>query len=72
MDDETLAAYVDGSLAAARRAAVDEHVDRCGSCRRLLAAVGASEDGQGAAVTDQPHQDEPGPSPPIAGGRNVR
>jgi anti-sigma factor RsiW len=71
MDDETLASYVDGSLAAARRAAVDEHVDRCGSCRRLLAAVGASQDGEGA-VTEQPHQDDRSPTPPIAGGRNLR
>jgi anti-sigma factor RsiW len=45
IDDETLAAYADGSLAVDGRAAVDEHVDRCHACRRLLAAVGASSDG---------------------------
>lgn len=44
LNDDTLAGYADGSLAADARAAVDEHVDRCHSCRRLLAAVGASED----------------------------
>lgn len=44
MDDDTLAAYVDGSLGAAHRALVDEHVDRCCQCRRLLAAVGASDE----------------------------
>jgi anti-sigma factor RsiW len=54
LDDDTLAAYVDGSLAIARRAAVDEHVDRCGPCRRLLAAVGASDDGPEPAPGDPP------------------
>jgi len=44
MDDDTLAAYVDGSLTAAHRAIVDDHVDRCSQCRRLLAAVGAADD----------------------------
>jgi anti-sigma factor RsiW len=42
LDDETLAGYADGSLGAHGRAAVDEHVDRCHACRRLLAAVGAA------------------------------
>jgi anti-sigma factor RsiW len=44
MDDDTLAAYVDGSLLAAHRAMVDEHVDRCSQCRRLLAAVSAADE----------------------------
>jgi anti-sigma factor RsiW len=60
MDDDTLAAYVDGSLSSARRAAVDEHVDRCGSCRRLLAAVGAAGDleERPALRTEQTQTDE--------------
>jgi anti-sigma factor RsiW len=56
MDDDTLAAYVDGSLGSARRAEVDEHVDRCGPCRRLLAAVGAADEGEDRR--DPPHPDE--------------
>jgi hypothetical protein len=44
LDDETLAGYADGSLGKDGRAAVDDHVDRCHTCRRLLAAVGASSD----------------------------
>jgi hypothetical protein len=49
LDDETLAGYADGSLRANGRAAVDKHVDRCHTCRRLLAAVGASSDADGVA-----------------------
>jgi anti-sigma factor RsiW len=56
MNDETLAAYVDGSLESARRAAVDEHIDRCGPCRRLLAAVGATDDA--GAPVPQPTPEE--------------
>jgi anti-sigma factor RsiW len=44
LDDDTLAGYADGSLGAEARAQVDEHVDCCHTCRRLLAAVGASAD----------------------------
>jgi anti-sigma factor RsiW len=44
LDDENLAGYADGSLCADSRAVVDEHIDRCHACRRLLAAVGASRD----------------------------
>ena len=46
LDDDTLAGYADGSLGANERAAVDEHVDRCHACRRLLAAVASSEGGE--------------------------
>ena len=50
IDDETLAGYADGSLGPPGRAAVDEHVDRCHACRRLLAAVGvATEVGENRA-----------------------
>ena len=45
LEDETLAGYADGSLCADDRAAVDEHIDHCHPCRRLLAAVGACDDG---------------------------
>jgi anti-sigma factor RsiW len=58
MDDDTLAAYVDGSLGTARRAAVDEHVDHCGLCRRLLAAVGATDDGGPERPPDSPCPEE--------------
>jgi anti-sigma factor RsiW len=44
LDDETLAGYADGHLSAGGRAVVDEHIDHCHACRRLLAAVGASSD----------------------------
>ena len=54
LDDETLAGYADGSLTVTGRAAVDEHVDRCHACRRLLAAVGASSDGGDAPLTPAP------------------
>ena len=61
IDDDTLAAYLDGSLVAARRAAVDEHIDRCCLCRRLLAAVGASEDGEESEpLRDSPMEHRPG------------
>lgn len=54
INDETLAGYADGSLDSGGRAAVDEHVDRCNACRRLLAAVGASSDGEDVAPAETP------------------
>jgi len=54
IDDETLAGYADGSLGDQGRTAVDEHVDRCHACRRLLAAVGASSDGGDLLTTSAP------------------
>lgn len=43
VDIETLLAdYVDGSLAAAERAAVEEHLSECGSCREYLADIQAA------------------------------
>jgi anti-sigma factor RsiW len=57
LDDDTLSAYVEGSLLAAHRAVVDEHVDRCGRCRRLLAAVGASDDAPETPRGDRPREE---------------
>jgi anti-sigma factor RsiW len=58
LNDDTLAGYADGSLGTEERARVDEHVDSCNSCRRLLAAVGAATDGE--------------PAPPVAPDGEVR
>ncbi|MEZ4453708.1 MAG: tetratricopeptide repeat protein [Nannocystaceae bacterium] len=48
LDDNVLCDLVEGRLSAADRARVDEHLDACHECRRLLAATvpddGASED----------------------------
>ena len=36
-DEETLLAFVDGTLAPTRRAQVEEHIDACTTCALLLA-----------------------------------
>ncbi len=39
LDDETVALMSDGKLSGARRRAADEHLERCASCRDLVAHV---------------------------------
>jgi hypothetical protein len=54
IDDETLARYAEGSLDVDAIALVDEHVDGCHTCRRVLAETVAA--GEGVVAF------EPGPS----------
>src|SRR6185436_1251636 len=45
IDDEVLARYAEGSLEVEAIAVVDEHVDGCHTCRRVLAETVAVEEG---------------------------
>ncbi len=47
LDDDTLAAYVDGRLAMAELGRADRHIDACGSCRRELSTL--------ASIQSEPH-----------------
>src|SRR4051812_24388425 len=39
LDDQQIVALVEGKLSAAARAEVEEHLDACDTCQRLVAAV---------------------------------
>src|SRR5919206_445408 len=64
IDDETLARYAAGGLELDAIALVDEHVDGCHTCRRVLAETVAAEEG----VLSFP----PGPAAPVRSGGRYR
>jgi tetratricopeptide (TPR) repeat protein len=53
-DAETLAAYVDRTLAAPARLAVERHASECADCRDVLADTVALVESEGGAVGDWP------------------
>jgi len=52
VDDETLLRYADGALELDRIPAVDQHVDRCDACRRVVAEALASSTADGTCRSD--------------------
>lgn len=52
VDDEILARYADGTLEIDRIPAVDQHVDRCDVCRRVVAEALASSTADGTCRSD--------------------
>jgi eukaryotic-like serine/threonine-protein kinase len=59
VDDETLLRYAEGTLAIDRIPAVDQHVDRCDLCRRVVAeALASTADGICRSAPDLAAADE--------------
>jgi tetratricopeptide (TPR) repeat protein len=54
LDADTLAAYIDGRLAAGELGTVDRHIDACGTCRRELSSLAALQSQPPAAIAEIP------------------
>jgi len=60
LDDDTLSAFIDGTLSEAEIESVDAHLDRCADCRSLFSELARSTDVP--VVADESAVDLPGPA----------
>jgi WD40 repeat protein len=52
LDDTAALAFIEGKLSAERWPAIQQHIDTCGACRRLLALLASADGDDGSAPAD--------------------